>query len=59
MKIRFNLKLEKTVQSWLWRLLFGPALLVDGSLSILTFGCVNIGASLEVARKLAKSRFTI
>lgn len=52
-----NHTLEKTLSAWGWRCLLGPAMVIDGLLCAATFGTVNSGASLSVARRLSQARF--
>lgn len=48
---------EKSVRAWTLRVLIGPAMVIDGVVHFLTFGCGSLGLSLEVSRLLAKERF--
>ena len=54
--MRVNRKFEQTAAAWAWRGLLGPALMLDGLLSMLTIGTLSIGAALEVSRRLTKAR---
>lgn len=56
--MRLNRKREQTARAWIWRALWGPALLVDGICSTLTVGTLNAGAALEVSRRLAMARIS-
>jgi len=52
-----NRKREQTVEAWVWRLLLGPAMLVDGIVFTLTASTVSTGVVLEVSRRLAMARY--
>lgn len=52
-----NRKIEHTTKAWAWRLLLGPALLLDGAIATLTVGTFSVGAALGVSRRLAMARF--
>lgn len=54
--MRLNLKLEKTVGSWFWRLMLGPAQLLDGVVSICSLTFVKSTFALDAARALSRSR---
>jgi hypothetical protein len=47
---------EPTWQCWVFRLLFGPASLLDGIVETLSFGTIGIGCRLAVTRHLAGAR---
>lgn len=56
LKPRFNPLREKSAEAFFWRLVFGPALLIEGVLMTVTLGTFSISAPLEVARRLSMSR---
>lgn len=47
---------EPNIQSWGWRMLLGPAMMVDGLLHFFTAGCFSAGLALACARQLAWRR---
>lgn len=47
---------ETSAGAWLWRVLLGPAQIVDGAAATLTFGTLNLGIGLATARLLSKAR---
>lgn len=47
---------ERTLQAWGWRLLLGPASILDGIVLTLTLGTWSPRFTLRVARSLAGSR---
>lgn len=47
---------EKSWQCWAWRLLFGPASIVDGLVELLSFSFMGSGCRLTVSRNLARAR---
>lgn len=55
--MNINRKIEQTATAWAWRVLLGPAMLLDGALSTLTLGTLSLGAALKVSRRLAMTRF--
>jgi hypothetical protein len=55
-RAKVNLKPEPSAKAWFLRALMGPAQIIDGVLSTVTFGTVSIGAALEVSRRLARAR---
>lgn len=50
-------KHEEHWETWGWRLLIGPAHILEGIFSILTFGRYGLCLVLKVAGKMAISRF--
>lgn len=48
---------ELSLRCWGWKLLFGPAGLVDGLVETFTFGLVGVGCRLAVSRNLARVSF--
>jgi hypothetical protein len=55
--VKANLKPEQSGKAWGWRVLLGPAMLLDGVLATLSLGTLNAGAALGAARRLAAERF--
>lgn len=51
-----NLKPEKNLPAWGFRMLVGPAMVIDGTVHFFTLGFVSLGASLWVTRHLARQR---
>lgn len=49
-------KKEPSIKAWAFRLLLGPASLLDGIVETLTFGFYGVGARLEVSKMLAMAR---
>lgn len=49
-------KAEKTLAAWAWRVLLGPALLLEGLLQTVTLGTIYTGAVVRVASRLARAR---
>ena len=49
-------KKEPSLKAWMWRLLLGPASIVDGIIETLTFGFYGVAAKLRVSRNLALAR---
>ena len=49
-------KKEHSAKAWLWRLLLGPASVLDGIVETLSFSFIGVGARLSASRNLAKSR---
>jgi len=47
---------EPSMRAWFWRLLIGPANIVDGVIAILTLGTIGFSCSYNVARKLHRAR---
>lgn len=54
--MRLNLTGESSVEAWFWRLLLGPAVLLDGLATTLTGGTVFLGMSLAASKRLGKAR---
>lgn len=52
-------KPEKTLRAWIWRLAFGPSLIVEGAIQTISFGFVRPGLPLQAAKMLARSRFNV
>lgn len=59
MKISAFPKYEPSSECWFWRLLLGPAAILDGVFETLTFGFYGIGVKLTVAKNLAKARIKL
>jgi hypothetical protein len=57
MKITALPKTEPSAKAWGYRLLLGPASLLDGLVETLTFGFYGIGAKCQVAMCLSKARY--
>jgi hypothetical protein len=55
----FVTKSEPSVKCFLLRWAMGPAAILDGLITILSFSFLSFGFSLKVARKLAKTRMEI
>lgn len=53
---RTRILIEPNAAAWGWRLLTGPALILDGIVAIVTFGVYYGGASLAIARLLTLAR---
>lgn len=51
-------KTEPTKKAWAWRLLLGPAAILDGLVETLTLGRYGVGAKLSAAKNLARARLT-
>lgn len=49
---------EHNARAWGWKVLTGPAGLLDGLCETLTFGFVSLGVKLAVSRRLALARAT-
>jgi hypothetical protein len=47
---------EPNGKAWRYRLLLGPAAILDGLVETITLGRYTLGAKLDVATKLARSR---
>jgi hypothetical protein len=56
MHVRFYLHTEPHWRAWAWKILVGPAALLDGLCETLTLGFVGVGAKLAATRRLAQSR---
>lgn len=54
-KVSTNWK-EPSLKAWFWRVLIGPATIVQGVVATLTLGTVSVYLSVECARWLAKAR---
>lgn len=54
--MNINTKNEPSVEAWLFRSMLGPAMILDGIVTTITLGCVNLIASLWTARKLTAAR---
>lgn len=54
--MRFQPLREPTMAALGWRLLFGPAQLLEGIVTTLTLCTVNTGVVLKVARRLSMAR---
>ena len=54
--MRVNYYVEKTNKAWMLRLLLGPSAIIDGVVLTLSFGFLNTGCALYVARKLSHTR---
>jgi len=54
--MRLNLKREPNASVWVWRVLFGPAQIMDGVVSTISAGTLFLGAALAVSRQMAMSR---
>jgi hypothetical protein len=55
MYVSFSLK-ERDIKTFAWRMLMGPAQIIDGLVYTFTLGCVAAGLSLKVARRMMQSR---
>lgn len=55
-KITAYPKREPSAKAWMWRLLLGPASIVDGVVETLTFGFYGVAAKLHVSKYLALAR---
>ena len=55
--MQINKKLEPNIKSWFWRLVLGPAIILEGIVATITVGTVSLGLSLKVARNLGRVRF--
>lgn len=49
---------EKSWKCWAWRLLFGPASIIDGVVELTTLSLVGTNCRLTVSRNLAQARIT-
>jgi hypothetical protein len=58
MKLTAYPKTEPSKKAWGWRLLLGPAALLDGLIETATFGRYGVGAKLSVAKNLARTRIS-
>lgn len=58
MALTVNKHREKTARAWFFRVLFGPAMMIDGLVVFLTVGFISPGLSLSTAKAMAKSRIT-
>lgn len=58
MKLTAYPKTEPTKRAWAWRLMLGPATLLDGVVETLTLGRYGVGAKLSAAKNLARARIT-
>jgi hypothetical protein len=54
--MRMNTKFEESVGAWFWRLLLGPAQVLDGVITICTLTFVSGGLALACSRALARAR---
>ncbi len=54
--MRLNLTGESSVEAWFWRLLLGPATVLDGVVATLTGGSLLLGAGFAVTKRLARDR---
>ena len=48
-----NLKPEKSLLAWIYRLLLSPSQIIDGILMMVSLGTFSLGLSLKCARKLS------
>lgn len=56
-KVSTNWK-EPSLKAWFWRVLIGPATIVQGVVATLTLGTVSVSLAMECARWLAHARLT-
>jgi hypothetical protein len=56
MALTVNKHREKTAMGWFYRVLFGPAMIIDGIVLFLTIGFISPGLSLSTARAMTKTR---
>lgn len=56
MRVFFYPVREPSLRCWGWKLLCGPAYLIDGIVETLTFGLVGVGCRLAVSRNMARAR---
>lgn len=54
--MKFSRRLEATAVAWMWRIILGPAMLLDGAVVTASVGALSIGASLAVSKRLAIAR---
>jgi hypothetical protein len=54
--VRLHTSKERSAKAWMWRLAIGPASIIQGIISTLTFGMVSTNLTLEVTRQLALAR---
>jgi hypothetical protein len=52
-----NTNLERSWEAWKWRLLIGPACIVDGLISTLTFGFLSTRLYFYCTKELSNVRF--
>lgn len=50
---------EPNLGSWAYRMLVGPAMVIDGLVHFITLGYVSLGLSLAATRKLAWQRLSV
>jgi len=55
--MKFRWQPEKSAKAWALRMCIGPAMVIDAVAHFFTLGCLSLGCSLEVSRKLAMVRF--
>jgi len=55
--MRLKWQPEKSAKAWSLRMIIGPAMVLDGVCHFFTLGCLSMGASLGVSRRLAIARF--
>lgn len=55
-KKQMNLELERSFSAWMFRILLGPSIIIEGIVATFTLGTVSTGLHLFVARKLARAR---
>lgn len=49
-------KPESSAKAWAWRIVLGPASVLDGVVEFFSLGFISFGAKLAVARNLARAR---
>lgn len=54
--MNLDLKIESSIKAWLWRLVYGPAQIVDGLIAVVTLSLVKSNFALYAARQLAQTR---
>jgi hypothetical protein len=55
--MRLKWQPEKSAKAWFLRTIIGPAMVLDGVCHFMSLGCLSVGASLTVSRRLAIARF--
>lgn len=50
-------KIEPNAEAWFWKLMYGPANILDGVIQTVTFGFCGITLPLWVAKNLAYARY--
>jgi hypothetical protein len=54
--MKLNKACDESWKVWMWRLLFGPAMIIDGVVHTLSFSFVTTKLSLGCAKRMAKAR---